>query len=414
MRQLTILVLFGLAAGQRSRCAQILHLDAGTQAALSPPASAELGLIGVNVHRFRGNAALDAARDAGFRFVRADLLWERVERGGGYRFNAYDGLMNALGARGLGALLILDYGHPDHGGKVPRSAEDIAAFGRFAEAAAKHFQGRKVRYEIWNEPDIATFWPPKPDPQVFAAVLRAAVTAIHRADPGAEIVSGGVSRFDLKYLRKAIDPKVASGLRAIGLHPYPREKPEKIEPDLQKLRDWARRAFGERMQVWDTEWGYSSTGSTRLQQAQLAVREILTVWSAGFPLGVWYDLQDDGPDLQNPEQNYGLLDVNGTPKPAMLAMRTLLAAAKGRRYAGGIPRTPSGVHAMRFDGDSDVLFIVWSERDKRQTLQYAADNLTRVTGMMGEALQLQSDRSGVATLEIREESGPVYLIWKRR
>jgi hypothetical protein len=94
-----------------------------------------------------------------------------VERGGGaYRFQPYDALMNGLEARGMGALLILDYGHPDHGGKVPRTADDIAAFGRFAEAAARHFKGRDVRYEIWNEPDIVQFWPPKPNAQAYAAL----------------------------------------------------------------------------------------------------------------------------------------------------------------------------------------------------------------------------------------------------
>jgi hypothetical protein len=57
------------------------------------------------------------------------VVW-RVERSGMYRFSAYDALMNALEARGMGALFILDYGHPDHGGSVPRTAEDLAAFGR--------------------------------------------------------------------------------------------------------------------------------------------------------------------------------------------------------------------------------------------------------------------------------------------
>jgi len=57
------------------------------------------------------------------------LLWERVERGGTYRFAPYDAFTNALEARGMGALMILDYGHPDHGGKVPHTAEDIASFG---------------------------------------------------------------------------------------------------------------------------------------------------------------------------------------------------------------------------------------------------------------------------------------------
>lgn len=425
MQQFGILVGIALAAGQPGRCAEILHVDPEAQMTLSRPARAELGLIGVNVHRFRSYAALDLAQEAGFRFVRADLLWERVERGGVYRFLAYDALMNALHARGMGALLILDYGHPDHGGKVPRTAEDIAAFGRFAEAAAKHFKGRDVRYEIWNEPDIAQFWPPKPNVQEYAVLLREAMSAIHRADPAAKVVSGGVSRLDLKFLRKVIDPALAGGLSAIGVHPYPKGRPDKIGPEIEKLREWARQSFGERLEIWDTEWGYSSTNSTgralgnghsdegRLQQARLAAREMLTLFSAEFPLGVWYDLQDDGPDAWNPEQNYGLLDANGAAKPAMQAVRTVMTAVRGRRYAGMIQHAPSGLHAMRFDGQADVLFIVWTDKaGKRQTIRYTKDNLVSVTGLMSNALELKADVSREMLIDVDEASGPIYLLWK--
>jgi hypothetical protein len=427
VRQFGILVVVALAAGQPSGCAEILHIDPEAPTALLRPAHAELGSIGVNIHRFRGNAALDLAQEAGFRFARADLLWERVERGGAYRFFTYDTLMNALEARGMGALLILDYGHPDHGGRVPRTAEDIAAFGRFVEAAAGRFKGRDVRYEIWNEPDLVQFWPPKPNAREYAALLREAVSAIHTADPGAKVASGGVSRFDLKFLRKAIDPGLAEGLSAIGVHPYPKGSPEKIEPEIEKLREWARRSFGERLEIWDTEWGYSSTNSTgatlgnghsdegRLRQARLAVREMLTTWSVGFPLGVWYDLQDDGADAENPEHNYGLIDTNGAAKPAMRAVRTVMTAVRGRRYAGMIQRAPSGMHAMRFDGEADVLFIVWNDRaGKRQTIRYTKDNLVSVTSWMGNTVELEADNSREAQIEIDEDSGPLYLLWNPR
>jgi polysaccharide biosynthesis protein PslG len=402
-----------------------MHLDPQTQTAFLSPVRPELGLIGVNVHRLRGNVALDLAREAGFRFARVDLLWERVERGGAYLFQAYDALMSALESRGMGGLLILDYGHPDHGGSVPRTAEDIAAFGRFAEAAATRFKGRDVRYEIWNEPDIVQFWRPKPDAREYAALLREAVPAIHRADPAAKVVSGGVSRFDLKFLRKAINPGIAAGLTAIGVHPYPKGGPETIGPELEKLRQWARQSFGERLEIWNTEWGYSSTNAAqslrgngpsedpRLQQARLAVREILTVWSVGFPLSVWYDLQDDGTDAENPEQNYGLLDANGAPKPAMQAVRTVMTAVKGRRFAGAIQRAPAGLHAMRFDGPSDVLIIVWNDQPgKRRTIQYAKNNLLSVTGLMGNTVEVKADSFGEVQMEINEAAGPIYLLWK--
>jgi hypothetical protein len=426
VRKFWILVAIAVAAAQQGTCAEILHIDPQAQLAFSRSARAELGLIGVNVHRLRSNGALDLARAAGFQFARVDLLWERVERGGAYRFVVYDALMNALEARGMGALFILDYGHPDHGGKVPRTSEDIAAFGRFAETAARQFKGRDVRYEIWNEPDLVQFWPPKPDAQQYAALLREAVSAIHRADPAAKVVNGGVSRFDLKFLREAIDPALAADLSAIGVHPYPKGGPESIGTELEKLRQWARLSFGERLEIWDTEWGYSSTNATertpgnghneeaRLRQAHLAVRELLTVWSAGFPLGVWYDLQDDGPDAENPEQNYGLIDSNGAPKPAMQAVRTLMTAVQGRRYAGMIQRAPSGIHAMRFDGPVDVLFVVWNDLvGKRRTIQYTKDRLVAVTGLMGNTVEVKGNGFAEAQVEIDEASGPIYLLWKR-
>jgi hypothetical protein len=424
VRPHAILFAVALAVVQPTECAEILHIDPQAQIAMSRPARAELGLIGVNVHRLRGNAALDLARAAGFQFARADLLWERVEQNGAYRLLAYDALMNALQARGMGALLILDYGHPDHGGKVPKTPGDIAAFGRFAEAAASHFKGRDVRYEIWNEPDLEHFWPPKPNAQQYAALLREAVLAIHKADPAAKVVSGGVSRFDLKFLRKAIDPGLAAGLTAIGVHPYPKANPEKIGPELEKLRQWARQSFGDHLEIWDTEWGYSSTspiwgtvgnghgGEERLQQARLAVREILTAWSVDFPLGVYYDLQDDGTDAANPEQNYGLLDANGAVKPALLAVGTVMAAVRGRRYAGMIQHAPSGVHAMRFDGPADVLFVVWNDRGKRQTVRYPKANLVSVTNWMSHTVEPKADTSGEAQIEIDEAAGPIYLLWK--
>ena len=143
------------------------------------------------------------------------------------------------------------------------------------------------------------------------------------------------------FLSRAVDPSLASGLTAIGIHPYPKAGPETIAPEMEKLRDWVARALGERIEIWDTEWGYSSadapqdapsnghTDAGRRRQAALAVREILTVWTLGLPLAAWYDLRDDGPDPANPEDNYGLLDSSGNEKLAMKAVRTLMGVIGG-------------------------------------------------------------------------------------
>jgi hypothetical protein len=383
--------------------------------------------LGVNIHLLRDDPALDRAHAAGFEFVRMDMMWANIERGGRYRFFAYDALLRSLDARKMGVLWILDYGHPDHGGSTPRTAEDVAAFARFAGAAAAHFKGRNVKYEIWNEPNLIQFWKPSPNASEYAVLLREAVAAIRSADPSAQISSGGLSRFDEAFLSRAVDPGLAANLTALGVHPYPKGGPEFIAPDLQVLREWVARAYGERIEVWDTEWGYSSTdapkeapsnGHTdagRRHQASLAVRELLTVWALRFPLAVWYDLRDDGPDAANAEQNYGLLDSSGNEKPAMKAVETLMSVLKDRTYAGMIAETPPGIHAMRFDGSADTVLIVWSDQPgSRRTVEYSKQNLISATDLMGGAIKSKDGRSGQTRVEIDDVAGPVYLCWNAK
>jgi hypothetical protein len=404
---------------------ETFHADAAAETDPPPPEFAELTPhLGVTVHLLRDEQALDQARAAGFGFVRMDMLWANVERNGRYRFFPYDALLRALDARGMGVLWTLDYGHPEHGGSTPRTSEDVAAFGRFAEAAAAHFKGRNVRYEIWNEPDIDRFWTPYPSSAEYAALLREAVAAIRRADPSAKISSGGVSRFDLEFVSRAVDSNIAAGLTAIGIHPYPKAGPETIAPELETLRDWASHTFGARLEIWDTEWGYSSASAPsgdrtnghneegRRRQAVLAVREILTVWPVGFPLACLYDLKDDGPDASNPEHNYGLLDSSGEDKPAMKAVRTLLSTAGARKYAGMLRETPAGIHALRLDGATDTVLIVWTDHpDDRRKIEFPKQGLISATDLMGESLKLKNGSSGQARVEIDAPGGPIYLVW---
>jgi hypothetical protein len=403
----------------------IFHIDPKTQAEPPPQESLRQPLrLGVNIHLLRDDHALDEAKAAGFGFVRMDMMWANVERNGSYRWRQYDALLRALDARGMGVLWILDYGHPNHGGDVPRTPQDIAAFSQFAEAAAAHFKGRNVQYEIWNEPNLSQFWPPSPNASEYAALLREAIAAIHRADPSAKVSSGGVSKIDVPFLGQVLDPRLAAELTAIGMHPYRKAGPETIAPELESLRYRFGRAFGDRVEIWDTEWGYSSADAvkdapsnghadgTRRRQAALAVRELLTVWAVGFPLAVWYDLRDDGPDATNPEHNYGLLDSGGNEKPAMKAIRTLTTLVGEHKYAGMVGETPPGLHAMRWDGSTETIFIVWSDQSgDRRTVEYTKRGLISATDMMGQAVKSKDLPSGEAQVQIDDTAGPIYLRW---
>ena len=378
--------------------------------------------FGVNIHLLRDDRSLDSAHAAGFRFVRMDMLWADVERRGRFRFFAYDALMRACEARQMGVLWILDYGHPDHGGAVPRTPEDVAAFGRFAEAAAAHFQGHNVRYEIWNEPNVAAFWSPSPNPAEYKRLLREAAAAVRRADPSARVSSGGLSKIDLAFLREAIDPSLAGELTAVAIHPYPPAGPEVIAPALNELREWVAQTLGQRLEVWQTEWGYSSSAIENLPpdghsdrarrlQATLAVREMLTACVLGFPLAVWYDLRDDGPDPANPDHNYGLLDANANEKPAMHGVRNFITATSTRKYAGIVEGAPPHIHAARWNGSDDTLFIVWTSGSGGGKVEFPRASLISATGLFGQAIKLKKKSFGRASVKLDETTGPMYLFF---
>ena len=167
--------------------------------------------VGVNIHFTRGHQRdLDMIAAAGFRIVRMDFLWGSTERiRGVYDWSEYDELTRELERRGIRAYYILDYSNPLYEGTVitlnpdtgreedrttasPRRPESITAFARWAAAAAGHFRGRHIVWEIWNEPNIQ-FWKPQPDVKQYIALALATCKAIREADPQATIVAPRVS-----------------------------------------------------------------------------------------------------------------------------------------------------------------------------------------------------------------------------
>lgn len=401
------------------------NLDPSAAVVLPPEGAGELRpRLGVNVHFLKDDRALDLVRDAGFSFVRMDLLWATLEKQAHYDFTPFDDLMRSLEARDLGVLWILAYGHPRHGGKAPQSTDDVAAYARYAAAVVAHFRGHKARFEIWNEPNSKEFLA---NPRIYPELLRAALHAIRREDPAAAVSSGGVSGFDLPFLTRVLQSGSAREASAVAVHPYRESGPETVIPDLMLLESLLRHTAGAPVAVWDTEWGYPSYGffakdfpgdghsePARQRQAVLAARECLTVWALGLPIAVWYDLRDDGPDPRNREHNFGLLNQDNSDKAAMKAVRVLTTLARNHTYTGLIRDVPYGLHAMRLDGSEDIVFVVWNDqRDARPELRFLRDELMSASNLFGEPIAATPDSGRYERLKLEEQMGPLYIRLKR-
>lgn len=312
--------------------------------------------VGVNIHFVRGHEKdLDMIAAAGFKVVRMDFLWSAVERKKGvYDWSAYDALTANLERRGLRPYYILDYSNPLYekevfstnpvtrqvAGPVPESPqhpESIAAYARWAAAAAKHFRGRGVIWEIWNEPNIS-FWKPTPDVAQYTTLALAAAKAMRAADPQACIVGPTTSGFDWKFLKAVFKSGLLQYLDGVSVHPYRGGKPpETAGRDFRRLRKLIARyaPAGRKIPIVSGEWGYSSytRGVSLKTQAEFAARQQLSNLLNGVPISIWYDWKNDGGNPAENEQNFGTVTQDLKPKPAYLAIRALTRALSGYRIA---------------------------------------------------------------------------------
>jgi hypothetical protein len=167
---------------------------------------------------------------AGFRWVRMDLKWDLTEREAGkYDFSPYDRLMSDLESQKVRALFILDYGNPLYdNGAPPRNEATRKAFTRWAVAAAKHFAGKRVLWEVYNDPNHETFWPPLPNVAEYVALATEVGRAFHNHVPDEELIGPATSGVDFEFLETCFRNGLLRYWSAVSVHPYRREDPETV------------------------------------------------------------------------------------------------------------------------------------------------------------------------------------------
>jgi len=211
---LTLFLLLSISADRtRNNCS-------GAWTATSNPQTFDRGL-GVNIHFTDPRPGeIKMIADAGFRWVRMDFVWADTEAArGSYDFSAYDRLLESLRPFDIGALLILDYANPLYNhGAPPRTESTRRAFADWAAAAARHFAGRRVIWEIYNEPNNKMFWAPQPDVGEYVALALAVGRAFRAAAPNEQLV-GPATGLDFLFLEACFKAGLLDYWTAVSVHP---------------------------------------------------------------------------------------------------------------------------------------------------------------------------------------------------
>lgn len=330
----------------------------------SLPPIGSLDGLGVNIHFTDpkpGEMEMIAA--AGFKWVRMDLSWGATERlRGEYDFSSYDRLVAALDKYKLRAVFILDYGNPvygEPGEKSPFTAraatpEFLEAFAKWAVAAVQRYKGKGYLFELWNEPNIAQFWKPKPNVSDYIALAKAACEAFRSAgligspNPsqvseklGEAIIGPATSTIDLAFLEECFKAGLLEYWAGVSVHPYRETAPETVEEDYRNVRLLISKYApkDKEIPILSGEWGYSTQWKSlgkdeparEEQQAKYLARMFLTNIANSVPVSIWYDWRDDGDNPNEGEHRFGIVrrayhegrDPVFDPKPAYQAAKTL-------------------------------------------------------------------------------------------
>lgn len=393
----------------------------------TPPGNSPFGLNLALAQRYApGDMAPAAAlaRSLGMKWSREEISWEAVEPvKGTYQWEKIDRAVELAAANRQEILGLLGYcatwarRDPAAHASPPRDVEDYA---RFVGQTVSRYKG-KIRYwEIWNEPDSAVFWPPKPDVREYAALLKAAYQAAKRADPDCRVMTAGLlvginHSGNWTFLEDLYKNGGGGAFDILALHAYcdPRSPEDGgYAEKLKKLREIMTRNGDGTKPLWLTEEGWPTAPgkknyvNEKLQAEYLVRAHAHALATPGLETFFWFLMTDGGNWESDYEQSYGILRSDWTPKPAGIAYATMTRLLGGATFAETISMKGS-VRCQVFRSGPGVVLVMWNGRPETVKVQAAVarDSLSGISDLYGNALSAVAGNR----LELTLSGSPVYV-----
>ncbi|WP_085695290.1 MULTISPECIES: glycosyl hydrolase family 5 [unclassified Pseudomonas] len=300
-----------------------LLLGASAQAHASElfPALTGTRTIGVQV-KIQNFSSADAAqiKAAGFSFVRLGV-WSDSLGDPAYQRQIGDAFAVARAA-GLPVLMTVR-------ATRPLSAEPAAAGGAFAGAVTSleaSYRTQLVAIEIWNEPDLAPYWPTGNFDTTFAPFMKAMCQSLQGKITSTPVIGFGFARppsagSASTVALNSIVSAYPDCLDAVSYHPY-----GMTAAQIGNAQAFIQQNF--HLPGVISEWGISALGSNGGPEGQASKigAFIGDVKRLNIPLTSIYEWKNSDSGSNDRERNFGLLTSDGQPKPAQLTARTQLNA----------------------------------------------------------------------------------------
>jgi hypothetical protein len=281
--------------------------------------------IGVQV-KIQNFSAADAAqiKTAGFGFVRFGV-WSDSLTAKAYQQQVSAAFAAARSA-GLPVLLTVRAIKPLPAG----SAADLATAGEgFAKAVTglqQSYSAQLVAIELWNEPDLETYWPTGKFDTTFVPFMSAVCKTLQGQPSSTPVVGYGFARppsagSASTVALSRIVSEYPKCLNAVSYHPY-----GMTATQISNAQAFIQQNF--HLPGVISEWGISALASNGGAEGQASKINafIGDVKKLNIPLTSIYEWKNSASGSNEREKNFGLLTSDGQPKPARMSVETLLNA----------------------------------------------------------------------------------------
>lgn len=305
--------------------------------------------------------ALEMMVNAGIGWVRLNWSWKDFQpEEGGFRFTQFDTVATLAAEHNVKLLPILT-AVPAWASTAPAALiaergnlspvdryrpRDIEEWLNYVRIVVERYDGdgmddapgspRVTHWEVWNEPNLALFWPPQPDAEEYVTLLARTHAEIMAADPSATVVLGGLSGSGVDYLQQVYDAGGAPYFDVVSVHIYVHPalgSIDGVQNALAATREVMNSNGDDDKPIWLTEIGWSDApnawGQPTASQSEIAAF-LTEVYSA--PLEAekifWYNFRNIADGSLDVEHNFGLVHHNFGPKPSYEAYAAIASACR--------------------------------------------------------------------------------------
>ncbi|UZE27460.1 beta-galactosidase [Pseudomonas asplenii] len=371
--------------------------------------------------------------ELGLNWVRLTIHWPMIEpQQGVYDVTTLDAAMQQMQAHRYNVIAYL-VGSPAFASSAPQGATGIDQYppkdfdlfaNRMATLAERYPQVNT--WQVWNEPNI--IWLPKEDPVAYYRLLTTTAQAIRAKVPNKPVATAGLAYYSQMHSTPGLmlDKLVSQGLASQNLiaayHPYS----ELPEGDSAKDRDFLVKGNSLNQslhsagvsQVWATEWGWSSYEGPREMQALIGtagqqdytLRRLALMSAMDYQRIFLFNLSDLDARATPRDQFYGLVDLDGDPKPVYTALKNFFEVT-------GPKLQPADTPSLR-NAPDDLFSVTWTRNDGARVWMFwsASGRSLQLPGVTKAALfdplsGSRTDLSDAQAVTVPLKTSLQLLVW---